>query len=124
MSPSTTGRTWAIDEPFNKAVLMVRRVLTDAGLSVVDEFDLSDEPYFRLGIGKRSCVVLLVDTPMTVVRSHRSRSRGGRLSSGSCGHQRQSRYGVRSLVESDRGLWFATPGAGESSLGEPVCPRH
>ncbi|MGD0870071.1 MAG: DUF302 domain-containing protein [Bryobacteraceae bacterium] len=63
MSIATTGNTRVIPEPFGKAVGMIRRLLLDAGLSVVEEFDVSNEPYFQLGIAMRSCLVLLVDTP-------------------------------------------------------------
>jgi hypothetical protein len=64
MNLATTGRTWAIDEAFGKLVPMVRRVLAQAGLGVAAELDVSGESYFRPGIGRRSCVVLLVDTPV------------------------------------------------------------
>ena len=39
-------------------------MLTAAGFSIVQEFDMSEEPYFQLGIAERSCTVLLVDTPV------------------------------------------------------------
>ncbi len=63
MSIATTGNTRVIPEPFGKSVPLIRRLLSDGGLSIVDEFDLSGEPYFQLGVAMRSCVVLLVDTP-------------------------------------------------------------
>jgi hypothetical protein len=31
---------------------------------VVEEFDISREPYLQLGVARRQCVVLLVDTPV------------------------------------------------------------
>jgi hypothetical protein len=64
MNTSTYGNTRAIPEPFGKSVPLVRRLLLDAGLSVVEEFDVSNSPSFRLGIAPRSCVVLLVDIPV------------------------------------------------------------
>jgi hypothetical protein len=39
-------------------------MLSAAGFSIVEEFDMSKEPYFQLGVAKRSCTVLLVDTPV------------------------------------------------------------
>jgi len=59
-----TGNTWAIPEPFAKCVPLVRRLLLDAGLSVVEEFDISAASYVQLRAGSSSCVVLLVDTPV------------------------------------------------------------
>jgi hypothetical protein len=63
MSIATTGNTRIIPEPFGKSVPLIRRLLSDAGLSVVEDFDLTNAPYFQLGIAERSCIVLLVDTP-------------------------------------------------------------
>ena len=57
------GKTRVISEPFGRAVPLIRRLLSAAGLSVVESFDVSSDPFFQLGIGSRSCVVLLVDTP-------------------------------------------------------------
>jgi hypothetical protein len=64
MTTSTYGNTRVIPEPFGKSVPLIRRLLLDAGLSVVEEFDVSRSPHFRLGIAPRSCVVLLVDIPV------------------------------------------------------------
>ncbi len=63
MSLTTTGNTRVIPEPFGKSVPLIRRLLSDAGLSVVEQFNMSSEVYFQLGIARRSCIVLLVDTP-------------------------------------------------------------
>ena len=41
---------------------LVRQRLSDAGLSIAGEFDVSGEPHFQTS-GHLSCVVLLVDTP-------------------------------------------------------------
>lgn len=60
---ATTGNTRVVSDSVGKAAALIRRLLSDAGLSVVDEFNLSSEPYFQLGIAKRSCIVLLVDAP-------------------------------------------------------------
>lgn len=62
-SIATTGNTRVIPEPFGKCAPLIRRLLFEGGLSVVEEFNLSSEPYFKLGIARRSCIVLLVDTP-------------------------------------------------------------
>jgi uncharacterized protein (DUF302 family) len=61
---TTRGNTRVIPEPFAKSVPLVRRLLVGAGLSVVQEFDVSGAPYFQLGIAARSCTILLVDTPV------------------------------------------------------------
>jgi uncharacterized protein (DUF302 family) len=58
------GVTRVIPESFDKSVALIRRVLGAAGFTIVGEFDISREPYFQLGIASRSCVVLLVDTPV------------------------------------------------------------
>ena len=63
MSIATIGNTRIVTEPFGKSVPLIRRLLLDGGLSVVEEFDVSSAPYFQLGIARRSCIVLLVDTP-------------------------------------------------------------
>lgn len=63
MGIAGTGNTRVIREPFGKSVPVIRRMLLDAGLSVVEEFDVSSASYFQLGIAARSCIVLLVDTP-------------------------------------------------------------
>ena len=63
MSTATVDNTRVIPEPFGKSVPLTRRLLSDAGLSVVGEVDLSDQPCFQDGASRQSCVVLLVDTP-------------------------------------------------------------
>ena len=63
MSIATDGNTRCIPESFGKSVPLIRRLLAAAGLNVVEEFNVSSEPYFQLGIARRSCTVLLVDTP-------------------------------------------------------------
>ena len=63
MSSASTGNTRVIPESFGKSVALIRRLLLGAGLRVVEEFDVSSEPYFQLGIARRFCTVLLVDTP-------------------------------------------------------------
>jgi hypothetical protein len=64
MSLATIGHTRIIPEPFEKTVLLIRRLILNAGLSIVGEFDISGEMYFQHGIAGRSCTVLLVDTPI------------------------------------------------------------
>jgi hypothetical protein len=63
MSIATAGNTRVIPETFGKSVPLIRRLLSDAGLNIVEELNMSSEPYFQLGIASRSCLVLLVDTP-------------------------------------------------------------
>jgi hypothetical protein len=63
MSIATAGTTRVIAKPFSKTVPLIRRMLSDAGLSVVDQFKVTQEPYFHFGDGGRSCLILLVDTP-------------------------------------------------------------
>jgi uncharacterized protein (DUF302 family) len=64
MNAAAESNTRTVPEPFGRAVPMVRRLLLSAGLAVVEEFDVSGESYFRLGVANRSCVVLLVDSPV------------------------------------------------------------
>ena len=64
MHSTTIGDTRIVTEAYGKCLPLIRRLLEDAGLSIVEEFDISDAPYFRLGIGSRHCIVLLVDTPV------------------------------------------------------------
>lgn len=64
MNIEAAGTTRALPESFEKSLALIRRLLSTAGFSIVKEFDLSRESYFQLGIGSRSCVVLLVDTPV------------------------------------------------------------
>jgi uncharacterized protein (DUF302 family) len=63
-SPPAVGTTRVIPESFEKSLALVRRLLAADGLTVVEEFDMSKEPCFQLGIASRSCIVLLVDTPL------------------------------------------------------------
>lgn len=56
MSAVAAARTHAILEPFEKSVVLIRRLLSAEGLTVVGEFDISSP--------SRSCTVLLVDTPL------------------------------------------------------------
>jgi len=63
MSIATSGNTRVIAESFGKSVMLVRRLLANGGLCVVEECNVSSEPYFRSGITRWSCIVLLVDTP-------------------------------------------------------------
>jgi hypothetical protein len=60
---TTISKMRVIPERFGKSAPLVRRLLSKAGLSIVKEFHISRRPYFGLGIARRSCVVLLVDTP-------------------------------------------------------------
>ncbi|MBS1854245.1 MAG: hypothetical protein JST11_02685 [Acidobacteria bacterium] len=64
MNLAAAGSTRTVPEPFGRAVPLVRRLLLSAGLSVVEEFNVSGESYFRLGVASRSCIVLLVDSPV------------------------------------------------------------
>lgn len=58
-----------VPENFVKSIPLIRRLLADAGLSIVGEFDVSAEPYLQLAAAGRSCVVLLVDTPALLFES-------------------------------------------------------
>jgi hypothetical protein len=69
MNTAVAGLTRVIPECFEKSVPLVRRLLSTAGCSIVGEFDLSTEPYLHLGIARRSCLVLLVDTPVLLFAS-------------------------------------------------------
>ena len=64
MSIATIGNTRAIPEPIGRTVPLVRRLLLGSGLSVVEELDISSALYFQPGFARRSCIVLLVDTPV------------------------------------------------------------
>ena len=64
MNSVDAGVTRVIPESFEKSLALIRRLLAAAGFTVVEEIDMSREPYFRLGVASRSCVVLLVDTPV------------------------------------------------------------
>ncbi len=63
MNIATAGNTRIMADPIERSVPLIRRLLRDAGLSVVEEFSLSNNPHFEMGVGRRSCIVLLVDTP-------------------------------------------------------------
>jgi hypothetical protein len=63
MRIATAGTTWVIPESFGKSVPLIRRLLSEAGLTVEEQFNVSREPYFQLGVSRRSCLILLVDTP-------------------------------------------------------------
>jgi uncharacterized protein (DUF302 family) len=58
------GVTRLIPESFDKSVLLIRRLLSTAGFSIVEEFDVSKEMHFQSGNSNRCCTVLLVDTPV------------------------------------------------------------
>ena len=64
MNSVDAGVTRVIPESFEKSLALVRRLFAAAGFTVVEEVDMSREPYFELGVASRSCVVLLVDTPV------------------------------------------------------------
>jgi uncharacterized protein (DUF302 family) len=53
-----------VPDGFGSCVPRVRRLLEGAGLNIVEEFDLTNVPYFQIGIGSRRCTVLLVDMPV------------------------------------------------------------
>jgi hypothetical protein len=55
---SPSGSIRVVPESFERSVALIRR-LTAAGFTVVEEFDVSGEPYFLLVIARRSCVLLL-----------------------------------------------------------------
>lgn len=63
MSIASSCNTRVIPGPFGKSVPLIRRLLLDAGLSIVEEFNVSSEPHFQLGIRRQSGIVFLVDTP-------------------------------------------------------------
>ena len=69
MDRANGSLTRVIPEAFDRSVALVRRRLADAGFTVVEEFDISREPYLQLGIAGQSCVVLLVDTPILLFRA-------------------------------------------------------
>ena len=62
MSYLPKSNSLVVPESFGKSILLVRQLLFAAGLRVVKEFNLSNEPYLQLA--GQSCVVLLVDTPV------------------------------------------------------------
>ncbi len=64
MNTADIGVTRLIPESFERSLALVRRRLAAAGFTVVEEIDLSREPYFQLEVARRSCVVLLIDTPV------------------------------------------------------------
>ena len=63
MNSHVAGLTRTIHEPVDKVLTRIRRLLVEHGLDAI-EFDLSKQPLFRLRIAARSCVVLLVDSPV------------------------------------------------------------
>lgn len=69
MKTATSGNTRIIAETIEKSVPLIRRLLRDAGLSVVEEFSLSNNPHFQLGAARRPCIVLLIDTPELLLQS-------------------------------------------------------
>jgi hypothetical protein len=69
MESNASSLTRIIPESFDKSVSMICHLLWTAGLTIVEEFDMSKEPYFRLGVAKRSCTVLLVDTPLLLFQA-------------------------------------------------------
>jgi uncharacterized protein (DUF302 family) len=64
MNTAAAGNTRMVPDGFGSCVPRVRRLLEDAGLNIVEEFDLTNLPYFQIGIGSRRCTVLLVDMPV------------------------------------------------------------
>lgn len=64
MNQISTNNTRFIPASLAHSVPIIRQHLQNAGLSVIGEFDLSNEPYFEIAISKRSCLVLLVHTPV------------------------------------------------------------
>lgn len=64
MSAADGAVTRAVPVSFVKTLAAVRRILTGAGFSIIKEFDLSKEPYLKLGASSGRCVVLLVDIPV------------------------------------------------------------
>jgi hypothetical protein len=63
MRTTTTRVTRVVPLPFEKSLQLARKLLMDAGLTIVGEIEMSGEPYFHLGVARRRCVALLVDTP-------------------------------------------------------------
>lgn len=64
MNSRDAGITRMIPESFERSLALVHRLLAAAGFTVVEEFDMSAEPSFQLEVARRSCAVLLVDTPV------------------------------------------------------------
>ena len=69
MNLATTGNIRIIGETVERSVPVIRRMLREAGLSVVEEFSLSNNPHFQLETARRPCIVLLVDTPEALLQS-------------------------------------------------------
>ena len=64
MKSEIAGATRVIPEPFDRALLQIRRLLAGQGLNVVEQLDMSSEPSLQPGISARSFVILLVDSPV------------------------------------------------------------
>jgi hypothetical protein len=69
MTTSTAGNRRVIPEPLGRALPLIRRLLFDAGLSIVDELEVSGALHVQLGVVTRSCIVLLVDTPVLLLEA-------------------------------------------------------
>lgn len=69
MNSANAGNIRFIPETVERSVPVIRRMLRDAGLSVVEEFSLLNNPHFQLGTARPSCIVLLVDTPEALLQS-------------------------------------------------------
>jgi hypothetical protein len=63
MNTEVAGLTRTVHEPIEKVLTRIRRLLLERGLDAI-EFDLSKQRPFRHAIARRSCVVLLVDSPV------------------------------------------------------------
>jgi hypothetical protein len=66
MNLAAVSYTRMVSAPLSKTLLLIRRALLNAGLNIVGELDISHEPCLQPGTNSRSCVVLLVDSPVLV----------------------------------------------------------
>jgi hypothetical protein len=69
MTTLSTGNTRVISEPLRRSLPLIRRLLLDAGLSIIAELDVSGTPHLQAEVATRSCTVLLVDTPLLLLEA-------------------------------------------------------
>jgi uncharacterized protein (DUF302 family) len=77
MTPDARIVAFTIDEPFDVALRMLRRVLSLEGLRVPSEVDTAARVRQELGVGLKQSVVLYVDDPIRLLEATVMNPAGG-----------------------------------------------
>ena len=69
MTPELATLEFVVPEPFGKATKLIRRTLTEAGISITMELDASGRIRRELGVELAACRILCVDHPFFLLEA-------------------------------------------------------